>query len=238
MILNILTINIAGLQFHWSEGRRESLINQIITLNPDIVFLQETTVVPDRKYDQTLDLAKELNFAATAFTPYGNHKEYESPRLGGIGILSRWPFQFVQNRKLPAGTLDQYGARSGLIVSIRPEKKDILLATTHLSYRPEEEDLRLHQCRELLKAISLYPHEEIVIGGDFNAKDHEGAIKEMSMKFKDSGDRGVTFKNRRIDYVFYSGLELIESRVVLNEEKPVLPSDHFGVFCKMGEKKK
>jgi endonuclease/exonuclease/phosphatase family metal-dependent hydrolase len=213
MKLKVLTINIAGLQFNWFEGRRDVLIKQARELNPDIVFIQETTVVPERSYDQTVDLMNALD------------------RLGGVGILSRWPFHFVQNRKFPAGQLDPYGARSGLLSSIILEGVEILLATTHLSYRREEENLRAEQGEELLKAIGYYHYDHIIVGGDFNARDSEPVIRRMKDEFTDSGDHGTTFKDRRIDYLFSSPqFRIVESKVVLNKPDPVLPSDHFGVF--------
>jgi endonuclease/exonuclease/phosphatase family metal-dependent hydrolase len=243
MEISVLSINLAGIQFGWFEERRKALLTQTKKLSPDIVFLQETTVVPSRLYDQTLDLQAELGLNASAFVPYGNPEEYDSPKLSGIGILSRWPFMFSQGRKLPGSVRDQYGSRAGLFCKINVNGKDILLATTHLAYRPEEEKLRLHQALEFLRTLYFYQKERIIFGGDFNAEVSESGIQEILKTFIDSGNKEVTWseknefirsrKNRRLDYLFTSkDLDAINSEVVLNEKTPVFPSDHFAVLAR------
>lgn len=232
MKIRVLSINIAGLQFGWFEGRRDALIRGIENLQPDVVFLQETTVLPDQKYDQTYDIMKGIGLSALAFTPYSNEKEYESPRLGGIGILSRFPLRFVQNRKLPAGMIDPYGARSALGCVIELDEKEIFLATTHLSYRKDEKELRGFQTKELLKFISMYGVERIIFGGDFNATPEEPAIKEILATYKESVKTGNTYEDRRIDYLFSNqNLKVTHGGIVLPASGVMWPSDHSGVIA-------
>lgn len=222
MKIRALTINIAGLQFNWSE-RRKLLIDQIRELDPDIVFLQETTVVSD--YDQTIDLQKSLGLNSSVFTPYGNDREYEAPRLGGISILSRWPFVYVQNRKFPKG-VEKYGARAGVLAAILVDDQEILLGTTHLSYRKDEVDLRAEQVGEFLKAIDGNQFHHVIIGGDFNATPNEPAIQLMEEKFLTAKAEGNTFKDKRIDYLFST-----PDLTPLNPKIVEMASDHFGVMA-------
>lgn len=248
MNLKFLSINIAGVQFDWFENRRMSLINQIKALSPDFVFLQETTIVPDKNYDQSEDIAKNIGLENIAFAPYGNVKEYESPLLGGIGILSRIPFKHVEVRKLPTGKVDKYGARSALKAKVSIDGKDLVLATTHLSWRPQEENLRVSQMEEFLKLIS-FSDELTVFGGDFNADPLEKALKKVTSQYKDiyhqhhPSDIGATWwqdnsfitstwrGSERIDYLFCSHeIKTTNAQVVLNQKTPVYPSDHFGVL--------
>lgn len=225
MSFSVLTINIAGLQFGWFEKRRDALVQQLKTINPDIVFLQETIVSPEKNYDQTRDIQHELGLSACAFTPYGNEAEYESPRLGGVGILSRWPFLFVENRKFPR-SVEKYGARSGLLTGVKIEGREILLGTTHLSYRKDEEELRLAQTKEFLRAIEQAHFAQAIIGGDFNAVKDEPAIQIMEEKFLTAPAEGNTFKNRQIDYLFSTPeINLLDSKIVQ------LESDHNGVLA-------
>ena len=249
MNLRFLTINIAGVHFNWFENRRASLINEIKKLSPDFVLLQETTVVPEKDYDQSLDIGNSIGLQHCAFAPYGNTKEYESPKLGGIGILSRKPFKHVQIRKLPAGKIDKYGARVVLMASVEIDGKEIAIATTHLSWRPQEEEIRIKQADEVLRLLDL-TDAPIVLGGDFNSGPLEPALRSVKKKFKDVFNEihptlpGVTWAqdnnsyitstwrgNERIDFLFCSNeLEINSSEVVLNRAEPVFPSDHFGVM--------
>jgi endonuclease/exonuclease/phosphatase family metal-dependent hydrolase len=190
-----------------------------------VIFLQETTIIPGEKYDQTIDLQKALGFSASAFTSYGNTHEYQSARIGGIGILSKWPFTICQNKTLPPGTLDQYGARSGLLVKT---SNGLILATTHLSYRPEEKSLRTTQTEEFLEQINREETDMVIIGGDFNALPDEPAIIMMEKHFKDSGNRHPTYKEHCIDYLFHSeNLTTEEVKVVLDDGE----SDHRGLLA-------
>lgn len=225
MIIKVLTINAAGFQYDWFEGRREALIKGVKEIGADVIFLQETTVFPERKYDQTLDIMKGCGLSHSAFCPYGNIKEYQSPKLGGIGILSRWPFSFVQTRKLPFGTLDEYGARSGLFASVVIDGVEVLFATTHLSWRKEERDLRHEQMKVFLEAVKHYGHEKTVFGGDFN--DDELGEMLLREKFVEAFSEGPTYKERKIDYLFCSKeVQVVKCEVVLNKE---FVSDHSGV---------
>lgn len=232
MKIRVLSFNIAGLQYGWFEGRRDALIRGLEELQPDVVFLQETTVVPERHYDQTFDIMKGTGLTALAYTTYSNEKEYESPRLGGIGIISRFPFTFVQNRKLPAGTIDPYGARSAIGCQISIDAKEIFLATTHLSYRDEEKSLRKVQTEEFLKFISFYESERVIFGGDFNATPDEPAIDLLRSNYKDVVESGPTYKNKRIDYLFTTqNLKAIHGSIVMPANGVMWPSDHSGVMA-------
>lgn len=251
MEVSVLTINIAGVQFDWFGDRRKSLIKEIRHLNPDIIFLQETTIVPERNYDQTMDIAQEAGLPNFTFAPYGNIREYESPRLGGIGIISRWPFKHVQNRKLPGGKIDKHGARAGLMGAIEIEGTEIVLATTHLSWRPEERDLRVAQTECFLEMVN-FNDELTIFGGDFNANPQEPALATIRDQFDDSfevihpGDPGITWSksqnnfiksnwrgDERIDFIFCSkDIDVLEAEVVMKTKLPVFPSDHFGLLSR------
>lgn len=241
MKIRVVTINIAGLQFGWFEGRRDVLINELASLNPDIVFLQEATVVPERRYDQTLDIMNGLGLTSVSFAPYGNREEFLSPKLGGIGIVSRWPFSTVQTRKLPEGTIDTFGARSALLSQIVVGGHTVTLATTHLSYHEEEESLRKKQVSEFVGLVEFYGREKIILGGDFNAVPEGEAMRTLLSQFKDSGETRNTWsgendfvrsrKDRRLDYLLCShDVNILDSVIVLDMKKSMFPSDHFGLM--------
>ncbi|MFP5385608.1 MAG: endonuclease/exonuclease/phosphatase family protein [Bacteriovoracia bacterium] len=245
--IRIVTINLAGINFDWFEKRRQVLIGQLQELEPDVIFLQETTIVVENNYDQSLDIAGETGLTSVAFAPYGNIREFESPKLGGVAILSKYPFTYVQNRRLPPAQRDEYGARVGLMVKIEKTGNDIILATTHLSWRTDESELRFAQVTEFLKLISSAGSLPVIIGGDFNCTTDEPAVRKILQSYKDTffdlhpKNDGITWcsknnyirsrKDRRIDYIFCShDLRVERAEVVLNHKQPIFPSDHFGVL--------
>lgn len=250
MKLRFLTINIAGVQFNWFEDRRIALINGIKKLSPDFIFLQETTVIPEKGYDQSVDIGTCAGLPNVAFAPYGNTREFESPKLGGISILSRKPFKHVQIRKLPSGRIDKYGARVALMSVVEVDGQEIALATTHLSWRPQEEETRIKQADEVLRLLELSP-APTVLGGDFNSGPLETALRAVQKKYKDVFKEinptatGITWArdtnsyvkstwrgNERIDFLFCSSdFKTQSAEVVLNRADPVFPSDHFGVVA-------
>jgi len=250
MDISVLTINIAGVQFDWFGERRKSLIKEINQLNPDVIFLQESTIVFKSSYDQTQDISQKTGLKHFAFSPYGNDREYESERLGGVSILSRWPFKHVQNRKLPSGTIDKYGARVALMAMIELDETDVVLATTHLTWRPEERKVRVAQMETFLDMVN-FSDELTIFGGDFNASPEDPSVQSCRDIFDDAyfnlhGDKdGVTWcqstnkyikstwrGDARIDYLFCSkDIEVMSAEVVMKKENPVYPSDHFGVLA-------
>lgn len=252
MNLRFLTINIAGVHFNWFENRRTVLLSELKKLSVDFVFLQETTVIKEKNYDQSVDIGNYIGLQNVAFAPYGNVKEYESPKLGGISILSRRPFNQVQIRKLPSGKIDKFGARVAIMATVVIDGTEIALATTHLSWRPQEEELRLGQAEELLELLE-FTDALTIVGGDLNASPLDPAPKALEKKYKDAfkeihpSASGVTWDqdsnplitstwrgNERIDYLFCSSEFKIKSAdVVLNRPDPVYPSDHFGVMTEL-----
>lgn len=246
--LRVVTINIAGMHFDWFEKRRDVLIANLRELSPDIIFLQETTFVDDQRYDQSLDIAGATGLKAIAIAPYGNNREFESPILGGIAILSKFPFTLVQHRKLPPTTSEDYGARVALMGKISKDDQEIILATTHLSWRPEESELRHTQTIELLNLIRSDEGIPVILAGDFNATPEEPSVRAVLRSYKDTfsslhpQNDGITWssdnnfirsrKDRRIDYIFCSNeMKVEKAEVILNSKQPVFPSDHFGVLA-------
>lgn len=247
MKIRCLTINIAGVHFDWFDQRRAVLVNQLKQLALDIVFIQETTVIPKRQYDQTFEIAEALGLSCFIFSPYGNTEEFASPRLGGIGIVSRFPFLEVQHRKLPPESQDENGARVAVMARIEVNKRRLTIGTTHLSWRENEAKLRTSQVNEFLELLTFGGEADCIFGGDFNAVEKEVCIQEILKHFKDTfkslhpDQKGFTWSdqndfvrsrfNRRIDYIFCSeNLTCRKSEVVLDQKEVAFPSDHFGVM--------
>jgi endonuclease/exonuclease/phosphatase family metal-dependent hydrolase len=129
------------------------------------------------------------------------------------------------------------------------------VATTHLSWRPEENEVRLIQAGMMLQEFLANrdsPRAGRVLLGDLNATEDEPAIRLLTEHFRDAyrtvhpGEPGLTWDNRnpltrdwnlpdrRIDYILCTRETRIRScDVVLKDPSPDYPSDHCGVFANL-----
>jgi endonuclease/exonuclease/phosphatase family metal-dependent hydrolase len=80
MRLRVLTINIADFQFGW--------------------FGASCGVVPEKRIRSDRRAPVAARVRRRGLRPYSNAREYEVPRLGWIGVLSRFAFLDVEVRKL------------------------------------------------------------------------------------------------------------------------------------------
>lgn len=129
------------------------------------------------------------------------------------------------------------------------------MATTHLSWKPEETENRLVQMGMILQEILPSANDSssrCILLGDFNATEDEPVICLISEHFRDAyraihvNEPGNTWDNknplthgcqepnRRMDYIFCSSsTNILTCDVVLNRPMPVYPSDHFGVMAEL-----
>lgn len=258
MNIRVVTINLAGLR-EWFESRAEALLDGLRALLPDVICCQEATIQlqPAEVYHQVVHIGEALGLPNNAFTPYGNPAETLSPRQGGIAILSRWPIRMVENRRLPTGHAAN-DHRVALLTILQAPEGDLRVVNTHLSWRPEEEEVRMTQVGLLLDYLRrcrwCNPGRRLIFAGDLNATSEEPAISLVSQSLKDAFEErnpdapGYTWtrenpwswaipptsRDRRIDYIFCStDAEVVSCRVVLDQPAPVYPSDHFGVFAEL-----
>lgn len=255
MEIRIVTINVAGLEHGWFEQRSSALIGGLKELAPDILCLQEAVIESHpRFYHQLLHIAEALGFANSGFASYGKSAEVITPQIGGVAIASRWPLSYAESRRLPSGTERPWEHRIALLATLATPSGSINVATTHLSWEPDQVEMRTLQMNILLDYLGAFgwlnPHASTLVAGDFNAESEEPAIKLISQKLRDSyqslhpHSEGWTWTganpyslgfrhlpDRRIDYVFCSPqAEILEAKRVLDLPCPVFPSDHFGVL--------
>jgi endonuclease/exonuclease/phosphatase family metal-dependent hydrolase len=258
MVVRVVTLNLWGLN-GWFEGRAAALEAGLRALAPDIVCFQEATIRSrdGEVYHPAAAIGEAVGLRVSAFSPYGNPAETMSPLQGGVAILSRWPIRVVENRRLPSGHAAN-DHRVALIATLAAPGGDLRVVTTHLSWRPEESEIRLVQAGVLLDYLSRCrwcgPAGRLILAGDLNATEDEPAIHLISERLKDAfraahpRDPGFTWvrqnpfarpippsvPDRRIDYLFCPrGARVASCRVVLDQPSPVYPSDHFGVFAEL-----
>jgi endonuclease/exonuclease/phosphatase family metal-dependent hydrolase len=236
----------------WYERRFDVVVSGLRSAVPDVVCLQET------QRDQADEIGKAIGLHTCAFVSYGRELETTSLSQGGVAILSRWLIRRLHNRKLPHPPGHPIGTRVALFASFETSsgERDLHVATTHLSWRPEEADIRLAQTRIFLSEIAVLESardSRILLCGDFNATESEQAVQLLKEGFLDSfrvknpDSPGLTWEtanpltvdatrlpDRRIDYIFVSrGARVLSSEVILSAPRPVFASDHFGVLSEV-----
>ncbi len=257
MRIRCITFNIKGLTDSWFEDRAQAVTAALRRHNPDLVCFQEAAIRQDQPlYHQARAIGEDLGLENTVFAPYGNPAEMISRDQGGIALISRWPVCDVRVRRLPPGHGGPSDARVVVFAAIQSPNGRLGVVTTHLSWRPEESEVRLMQMGVILGEISRNPWgptvDKMVLMGDLNANPDEPVIHALSETLTDAypnrnpGEAGYTWSShnpgtrtenlpdRRIDYIFCDRNAIVrECEVILKQAKPVFPSDHFGVLAEL-----
>lgn len=259
MHLRCITLNLEGLSHRWFEKRGASLIEHLRPYRPDVLCLQETTFRNSSpNYNQAQHIGEQLALHYTTFAPYGNPIEVMSSDQGGIAVVSRWPFLSMRIRRLPSGHDQPPDSRVALIASIEAPGGPLHVVTTHLSWRPEDTQVRLVQMGlvldDFVREHWVTPGERTVLTGDFNAVEDEPAILLLSERLQDTfrerhpGDPGYTWTktnplaggnapDRRLDYIFCpQDVEIHRADVILNKPGTPYLSDHFAVYAELSWK--
>jgi endonuclease/exonuclease/phosphatase family metal-dependent hydrolase len=257
MRVRCITINLKGVDYGWFEGRSSVLIEGIRRYDPDIICVQESTVRQESPiFNQSRAIGTALGLETCIFSPYGNPAEMITRDQGGIGVISRYAISDVRGRRLPPGHRGPSDARVALFVQFKVPEGELGVITTHLSWRPEESEVRLMQTGILLNEISRGPwgksDDKIIVLGDFNATPDEPAIQTITERMTDAycvahpGEPGYTWSsqnpftheaglsNRRVDYIFCDRNAKVRScGVILDRADPTFSSDHFGVLAEL-----
>lgn len=253
--IRCVTFNVAGMRDDWLERRFDVAVRGLAPLTPDIVCLQEATVRGHgRVYRQASAVGDALGLPYGAFAPYGNAIEVMSHERGGVAMVSRWPIRYVENIRLPEGSFHATDNRVASIATVMAPGGDLTVVTVHLSWREEEEELRLVQLGIVMDYLAhaglLAADARVLLCGDFNATDREPVVQLASESLVDSfrafnpkaaGHTWVKanpltgdwpMPDRRLDYIFSPPKARVEEvRVVLDRPDPIFASDHFGLFA-------
>lgn len=249
-----VTLNLAGLRYAWYPDRFRAVIRGLEALSLDVACFQEAAVRRGHEpYNQAAAVGQALGLPFVAFAPYGNPIESASLEVGGVAIVSRWPIAYVETIRLPESGTDPPDNRVALLVKLLAPTGELSVATTHLAWRPEQEDLRTRQLGVILAYLRdlglCRPDAPLVFAGDLNAAEGEPALDLANRLLQDCFRAckpdipGTTWSHanplafgpglpdRRLDYAFCpAGMHVREARVVLDRPDPVYPSDHFGLY--------
>ncbi len=219
-------VRMSGEQTNYDVRPFANLIRQY---NPDFVTLQEVDYKAERskKIDFVTLLAAELGM----FPVFGKAIPLGTGEYG-VAILSKYPFISVQNKNLtsPPGTKE---ARTLLYadVEIPSTGVKIRIASTHLDHSTD--DVR----KAMANQVTNYIGNSIptLLGGDFNAKPEESAIKSGMASWIRICNNDFTFPNTptsKIDYIFATGpgTWTVKSYQVI---KQTGISDHCALFAEV-----
>ena len=213
---------------------------------PDVFLMQEVNGESAASF-----LARNLEIPYFTYADYSGYKS-------GLAILSRKPLENVKVHYFSASR-SGYGVLSA---ETRIKDQKLLLCSLHLDrilnarrnrravsrstlglLKKEifSDTIRSQSVDELLKWLSNFDIDNIIIGGDFNTFPFSRPIRKMSKKFNDAlwpttGYFTGTFKeldyplNPRIDFIFHSpGIKRYRADVIKKG-----PSDHYPVTAEFG----
>lgn len=242
--MKVLTLNTWQKCGPWLK-RWEVLFEGIAQYQPDVIAFQEL-----------FDSAWRETVAERAGYPY---RADPAPTSSGLVLLSRLPILASDLHKLSTRSpLEDYH-RYLLWAEIALGERTINFFNAHLSWHPQDQATRKAQVRELWQQMSEKTGADKVLMGDMNATPDSNEIRLLltesnlldTFAAKNPTDSGITWDtenrftsqqkphtlDRRIDYIFASGEDLIKSlsscRVVFDrpDTHGVFSSDHYGVLA-------
>jgi len=244
MTFKIATFNLHQGFKRWDE-RRELIIEQLGTLIPDILALNEISV-PLQTGRWLQQVARErlgLQYALIQYT-----KTNEPSLDEAQGLLTRFPV-------IETGNLD-YLSRSRIaqVTRLEIEGRQVDIYVTHLHHVPEEEGLRQYQVQRLFQWIESRDDVSTrVVCGDFNATPESQSVKLIPNSFRTvqtaptcptslealgepPPPRGTARLSLCYDYIWVTGdLEICRAGLCFDQAHPndptLWPSDHVGVWA-------
>lgn len=236
-----MTFRIATLNLHqgfrrW-EKRRELIVEQLGTLCPDILALNEISV--HLQTGRWLQMAARerlhLHYALIQQTKSGYLSEDEAQ-----GLLTRFPV-------VETGNLD-YLARGRIaqVIRLEIEGRQVDVYVTHLHHVPEEDGLRQYQVQRLFQWVESRDDVNArLVCGDFNATPDSPSIQLIPDSFhtvqtSPTCPTGLASDTESLsfccDYIWISGsLEVQDAGRCFDQPHPddttLWPSDHVGVWA-------
>ena len=244
MRFRVVTLNLEQDHKRW-DARRPLIDAEVAALKPDVLALNEVSI--------PLQSARALRQSATARLGADYHLVQQTrtgalAAIEGEALLTRFPV-------IETGNLDfQTGGMVALVARLQVSGTPVDVYVTHLYMSRGDDDLRLHQVRQLLAWIDRRDDVAArVVCGDFNATLSQPSAALMATRFRPTQTAPTAFTpladadgtvshpywprlDRCIDYVWTAGpLAVIASGVCFNRPSPddptLWPSDHAGVWA-------
>lgn len=246
--VKVLTLNILHDLESW-QGRAPLIVEGLVTLQPDIIGLQECLLRPDRAHW----IAEQMNdrLSGPAYQVFQARKTGRLSRIEAIAVLTRLPVREQERLTLRSGNRVAQRVRVGL-----PDGHLLDFINTHLHHPPAEDALRVRQARRILDWLAkVNGADAIVLAGDFNATPDEKSVQMIQNNFLSvfkalNRPEPVTFgtplaglsaqpvPQKTIDYIFVSpNVRVLSAQRVFDRPHPdfpyLYPSDHFGLCAEL-----
>lgn len=177
--------------------------NFIRKYKPDVVMLQEVDYMTARNKGQ--DFATQLGAELGMFSTFGYALKYETTGEYGVAILSKYPFELINNQPFGIQVAGMLESRTLLYVDITlPESnKTIRIGCTHLDHSTDA--VRSAMAAEINNRIgdSKMP---TLLAGDFNARPADNVIATVMSNWQRICTNDPTYPanvpTAKIDYIF------------------------------------
>ena len=244
MSFRIATLNLEVNEKRWTE-RRELIIDQLVTLKPDVLALNEVWLPTDT--GQWLQEIAEKKLGSR-YALVQQSKTATAPQTEAEALLARFPVIEQSHRYYSAQD------RVALVARLQIDARFVDVYVTHLYPVKYSEADRLGQVKELLQWIGTRPDAEAkIVCGDFNAPLGAESINLFAQTFRPTQTKPTAFTplrdvngspthedwprfDRCIDFIWISDcLKALDSGLCFNQpakDDPTLwPSDHIGVWA-------
>ena len=244
MQFRIVTLNLEQDHKRWKQ-RRPLILEGLRTLKPDIIALNEVSIVEQSARGLQKDLSSLLG---AHYSLVQQTKVNGLAAVEGEALLTRFAVTETAN-------LD-YQARDmvGLVARVSVDGRPLDVYVTHLYMSRGDDALRLFQVQQLLAWIDARDDvSDRIVCGDFNATLDKPSAGLMASRFQPTQTKPTAFTplagpngaishpywprmDRCIDYIWTTGaMKTIASGVCFDrpaENDPSLwPSDHAGVWA-------
>jgi len=237
------TLNLEQDHKRW-EKRRELVVAQLAAIKPDLLALNEVCM-PLQTARWLQQQAKErigIDYLLVQQTRVNGLSAVE-----GEALLTRFPI--VETGNLDYRTRDIVALVARVLVGSAP----LDVYVTHQIGSVHNDSLRLYQAQQLLAWID--GRDDVgarIVCGDFNATLDMPSAALMASRFQPTQTAPTAFTalagsagevshtgwprmDRCIDYIWTSGLRVVESRVCFDQpdarDATLWPSDHAGVWA-------
>ena len=230
--------------------RIEAISHLLQNLGPDIVLFQENYSTDDqhstaRQVADSVEGYQLIESIARCKPRRCNGEEGES--CSGLAVLSRFPVTLLDELNLPSDQAD--GQRIAQFIDLDLGLIKCLLINAHLTHLAGEDELRRVQAETITNhAFHLGYHDNVILGGDFNAMPDSPCIKwlegtgrftngwsrrQPDSRYSTLVDSEADDEAGCVDYLFFRAEQtlVMDQCTVVMAEAPALPlpSDHFAV---------
>ena len=170
MNISVSSLNAQGF-FDWND-RKGAIVDYYTDQNPDIIFLQEVTYIPEESpYTQASLMRKMLplyGYESSSVSRLQDSPHYPQYREG-LAVISKFPISYSETLVLKRDPNDEH-LRLVQLVDVVIEGRIVKFANIHFSITDQTEKYAREQLKEVCEILSVRGERRIMCG-DFNMKD-------------------------------------------------------------------